>query len=406
MEATVVDVVIVGGGQAGAQVAISLRKGGFRGPISLIGDEPQLPYTRPMLSKEFLLDSTPPNDLYLRDQNFWTDLGVEIQIGTSVGSVDPDRRFVTLADGTMIQYVYLVLATGGAARALPVLGRDLEGVGCLRSLADAAALKAQASLAKNAVVVGGGYLGLETAAALTHLGLRVTVVEAMSALLGRVTSPVVSSYFLDLHRSSGVSVITGGAVQAFLGGCRRLQGVRLNDGRVLACDIAAVAVGMSPNDELLRQAGADCDDGVLVDQRCRTSLTNVYAVGDCARRLSEYSSARELVRLECVQNAIAQAKLAARDILGLPFEPPGAPWFWSNQFGTKLKSVGLFQGYDDLMVEGDPATGSFAVSYLESGVTIARDCVNNLSGYGKLKKNLEQRVTTTIGAGTSTAEGS
>lgn len=387
------DIVVIGAGQAGAQAAVSLRNGGLIGRIVLAGDEPWLPYSRPMLSKEYMLGTGEPPGLFLRDREFWAMLGVEFRAGHRAVAIDGDRHVVTFEDGPAIEFRSAVVATGGRARALPVPGYDLGGVCSLRSLADASALRAQVHRATNAVVVGGGYLGLEIASAMTQLGATVTVVEALDALLMRATSAVVSSYFLELHEASGVHVLVGSAVKEFCGGADGMvQAVRLVRGEVLKADVVVVAVGMTPNDELLRSAGAECADGVLVDGKCRTSLPDVYAVGDCARRISEYGPATGPIRLECVQNSVAQAKLAAASILGLPFEPPGAPRFWSNQFSAKFRSVGLSHEYEELEIDGQPASGSFAVSYRRKGRIVARDCVNTLAGYGLLKKDLEERV--------------
>ena len=387
------DIVVIGAGQAGAQAAVSLRNGGLMGRIVLAGDEPWLPYSRPMLSKEFMLSTGEPPGLFLRNVDFWVNLGIEVRAGHRAVSIDGDQHVVTFQDGPAIKYRSAVVATGGRARTLPVPGSELGGVCSLRSLADASALRAQVHRATNAVVVGGGYLGLEIASAMTQLGASVTVVEALDALLMRATSAVVSRYFLELHEASGVHVVVGSAVEEFTGGADGMvQAVRLAGGQVLKADVVVVAVGMTPNQELLRSAGAECDDGVLVDAKCRTSLPDIYAIGDCARRTSEYGPTNRRMRLECVQNSVAQAKLAAANILGLPFELPGAPKFWSNQFSAKFRSVGLFHEYEDIEMDGQPALGSFAVSYRRNGRLVARDCVNTLAGYGSLKKDLERRI--------------
>lgn len=387
-----VDVVIAGAGQAGAQAALSLRKGGFAGSIVMLGDEPYVPYNRPMLSKEFLLGHAPVGELWLRPEAFWQEHRVEVRTGSPVALLDADRHEIRTADDRTLRYGSLVLAAGGSARSLAVPGARLEGVVSLRTIADAAALRVAAVWATSVVVVGGGYLGLEIAAGLTRLGARVTVVEALGSLLNRVTSPVVSEYFLALHEKSGVRVLLDTAVERIDGVHGRVREVRLGNGVALAADLVVVAIGMTANDGVVAAAGAECDGGVVVDARCRTTLPDVYAVGDCARRASEYGLLGERIRLECVQSAIAQARIAADDILGLPYKPPGVPWFWSNQFDTKLKSVGLFHGYDDLVVDGEVAAGTFAVDYLRRGVVIARDCVNTLAGYARLKKDLEQRA--------------
>jgi 3-phenylpropionate/trans-cinnamate dioxygenase ferredoxin reductase subunit len=397
------DVVIIGACQAGAQVAISLRKGGFTGSVLLAGDEALAPYTRPPLSKELLFGEREPDGLFLREPEYWRSAAIELRTTAAASEVDADARAVSFADGMSVSYENLVLATGGSARRLPVPGASLPGVLTVRSLSDARALRAEITHAKQAVVVGGGYLGLEIAAALRMRGLGVTLAEVQETLLSRTASPALSGFYIQLHRGHGVNVRTGVVIDKIRGQNGRVSDVVLAGGEVLPANIVVVATGMVANDHLLRVAGAECDAGVLVDRSCRTSLPHIYAAGDCAMRVNEYGLPETYVRLESVQNAIAQARLVARDILGLRYETPSVPWFWSDQYETKMKSVGLNHGHDELVVEDDPLAGTFVVSYLRNGTPVARDCINTHAGYGQLKKALEHRYmqTDAIARGTT-----
>ena len=351
-------VVVIGAGQAAAQLAISLRQGHFAGPILLIGDETHLPYQRPPLSKKFLVDRPAPDTLFLRPENFWRDQNVTLQLGAPVAAVDARRRRVALGDGQEIGYGTLVFATGTRARALPVSGIDLPGVHSLRRIDDIARLRPALDDARRVVIVGGGYIGLEVAASMRHEGRAVTVLEAEDRVMKRVTGETISSFFDAFHRKRGVDIQLGSRL-AGIEGETRVTGVRLADGETLPADIALIATGARANDEIAAAAGIACEDGIMVDELARTRAPDTYAIGDCARFPSRRYGRR--IRLECVQNAIDQAKAAAAALLGKPEPYDPVPWFWSDQYELKLQIAGLMDGYDQATTVGDLASGSFSV---------------------------------------------
>lgn len=379
------DTLVVGAGHGGAQLAMSLAGTGHAGTIAVISDEPHAPYERPPLSKGFLTGKTAAEDLVFRSDAYWESTGVEFILDTEVVEVDAAERRVHTAGGESFGYTHLVWAAGGSARRLPVPGGDLDGVHTLRTRSDADRLKAElAAGARRAVIVGGGYIGLETAASLTAAGLSVTVVESLDRLLARVTGPAVSEYFAGLHRQSGVELLLGEGVVELSGVDGRVNAVRLASGREIPADVVVVGVGLVPNTGVLENAGAEVGNGIIVDEHCRTSLPGVYAIGDCANFPSIRAGGR--VRLESVQNAVDQAKLVAGEIATGASGPYDAlPWFWSHQYGTRLQTAGLLTGYDDCVVRGDPDTGKFSVVYLRNRTVLAIDAVNTVRDFAQGK---------------------
>ncbi len=367
-------VLIVGAGQAGASAAIALRQGGFTGPVTLVGAEPDPPYERPPLSKEYLAGEKAADRLLLRPPAFWEDRGVTLRTGVTIGAIDVRNRRATATSGEDFGYDRLIWAAGGQARRLACPGGPLAHV--IRTRADVDALRAALADAPRIVIVGGGYIGLEAAAVLAKLGHAVTVVEALPRLLARVAGPEVSDWYLALHRSHGVDVRLGTGVVA-IEGDERPAAVRLDGGERLAADLVIAGIGLVPEVEALRAAGADCPNGVRVDSRCRTSLPGISAIGDCALHPNPFAGGAE-VRLESVQNASDMAKCAAAEILAGDGAPPyrALPWFWSNQYDAKLQTVGLSAGADARVVRGDPASGSWSLVYLRAGAVIALDCIN------------------------------
>jgi 3-phenylpropionate/trans-cinnamate dioxygenase ferredoxin reductase component len=369
------DVVIVGAGHAGVNLAGSLMKGGFIGSVALLSDETSLPYKRPPLSKGYLLGTESAENLPLRSTDYWTQSPVDLLYDASVCRVDARRRVVWTEAGDKVSYGRLVWAAGGYARPLQLPGIALTGVHNLRNLGDADRLKAQVWSARRALVVGGGYIGLEIAAAFRGLGLEVAVVETGARVLQRVTSSVVSDYFQRVHRAEGIDLRLNTTVAEFCGTGNRLTSAVLSDGTQMGCDIAVIGVGMEPNVEVLREAGAACRSGIDVDEFGRTSLEAVSAAGDCTNQLHPYGRG-ERVRLESVQNAGDQAKVVASDLLGTPTASNDVPWFWSDQYTVKLKSAGIIATYDAAITRGDPDSDSFAVLYIADGRLIALDCIN------------------------------
>lgn len=374
------DVLIVGGGHAGAQAAIALRMAKFDGTIAIVSEESELPYERPPLSKEYFAGEKDFARLLLRPPHFWDDRAVAMRLGERVDAVDPAAHTVSTSRGVTIHYGKLIWAAGGHARALPLPGGDLPGVQGVRTRADADAMIAAAATARNIVVIGGGYIGLEAAAVLRKAGKPVVLLEALDRVLARVAGEPLSRFFEAEHRSHGVDLRLGVRIAA-IEGDERVTGVRLDDGSMIPADLVIVGIGISPAVEPLRTAGAQGDNGVLVDAQQRTNLPDIYAVGDCALHHNNFVGGAA-VRLESVQNANDQATVAAKHIVGVESAAYDAvPWFWSNQYDLKLQTVGLSAGFDDCILRGDPATRSFSVVYLKQGRVMALDCVNATKDY-------------------------
>ncbi|MDV3458724.1 FAD-dependent oxidoreductase [Sphingomonas sp. HF-S4] len=377
------DILIVGAGHAGAQAAIALRQGKFEGTIGLLGDEPELPYERPPLSKEYLAGDKPFERLLIRNAAFWEERDVTLLPGRSVVQVDPVAHRVA-TESEMIGYGALVWATGGKPRRLACAGGDLAGVHSVRTRADVDAMIAELPGVRRVAVIGGGYIGLEAAAVLTKLGREVVVLEAQGRVLARVAGEPLSRFFEDEHRSHGVEIRLGVSVEA-IEGDTRVTGVRLASGEVVQAEMAIVGIGIAPAVAPLLDAGAAGGNGVLVDAQCRTSLPDIFAVGDCALHANRFADDR-CIRLESVQNANDQATVAAKTILGADAAYDAVPWFWSNQYDLKLQTVGISDGHDASVLRGDPASRSFSLVYLRAGRVIALDCVNATRDYVQGRK--------------------
>jgi 3-phenylpropionate/trans-cinnamate dioxygenase ferredoxin reductase subunit len=378
------DVLIVGAGHAGAQAAIALRQNKFAGSIALLGDEPELPYERPPLSKEYLAGDKPFERLLIRNAAFWEERQVTLLPGRTVVRVDPATHAVGTATAETIGYGILIWAAGGKPRRLPCAGGDRTGVHTVRTRADVDRMIAELPEVRRVAVIGGGYIGLEAAAVLTKLGRDVTVLEAQGRVLARVAGEPLSHFFEDEHRAHGVEMRLGVAVQS-IEGDDRVTGVRLGGGEVVPAEMVIVGIGIDPAVAPLLDAGAQGGNGVLVNAQCRTSLPDVFAVGDCALHANRFAEDR-CIRLESVQNANDQAMVAAKTILGLDAAYDAVPWFWSNQYDLKLQTVGISTGHDAALVRGDPATRSFSIVYLRDGHVIALDCVNAIRDYVQGRK--------------------
>jgi len=378
------DVLIVGAGHAGAQAAVALRQQGYDGTITMIGEEPDYPYERPPLSKDYFAGAKNYDRLLIRQPAFWGERGVAMRLGERVVAVDATAHRATTAAGSDYHYGKLIWATGGSPRLLPLPGNDLAGVQGVRTRADADTMKAAAATARHVVVIGGGYIGLEAAAVLAKAGKHVVLLEALDRVLARVAGPELSRFFEAEHRAHGVDVRLGVGVTRLVGEDGRVTGVALGDGAVVPADLVIVGIGIVPAVEPLLAAGAagnpGTGGGVYVDGQCRTSLPDIYAVGDCAAHANGYAKG-DVIRLESVQNANDQATIAARHIAGHDVAYDAVPWFWSNQYDLRLQTVGLSTGYDSSVVRGDPATRSFSVVYLRAGEVIALDCVNATKDY-------------------------
>ncbi|HZR35940.1 MAG TPA: FAD-dependent oxidoreductase [Nevskia sp.] len=381
--------VIVGAGQAGGELASSLRQLGYAGRIVLIGDEPCLPYRRPPLSKAYLSGEAPLESLFFKPQAAYDKHGIECRFGVGVASIDRAARSLRLHDGTVLAYDRLALTTGGRPRQLSLPGADGPNVHYVRTLHDIDRLKARFAAGRRLIIIGGGYIGLEAASVGVKKGLQVTVVEALPRVLARVTAPEISAYYERVHRGRGVDVRTGVGVQALEGG-DEVRRVVLADGTALPADLVVVGIGLIPNTELAEAAGLEVANGIVVDRHAVTSDPQIVAAGDCTQHENVFLGRR--VRLESVPNALEQARVAAASIAGKPRVYDAVPWFWSDQYELKLQMVGLSQGYDTLVVRGDMAADSFTAFYLKGGVIISADAVNRPQDFMLAKRLVAERA--------------
>jgi 3-phenylpropionate/trans-cinnamate dioxygenase ferredoxin reductase component len=383
------DVVIVGAGHGGAQCAIALRQAGFAGTIAVIGREPEYPYERPPLSKEYFAREKSFDRLYIRPPSFWTDKDVTFHLGVEVTAIDPVAHELTLDDGDRFGYGKLVWAAGGDPRRLPCPGAELAGVYAVRTRQDCDLLMAEVDAgAKDFVVIGGGYIGLEAAAVLTKVGCKVTLLEALPRVLARVAGEQLSSFYEREHRDHGVDLRTGVAVEALVGDGDKVTGVTLGSGEIIPAQAVIVGIGIVPAVGPLIAAGAAGGNGVDVDELCRTSLPDVYAIGDCAAFACAFAGG-QVMRVESVQNANDMATCVAKDICGEGKPYHAFPWFWSNQFDLRLQTAGISAGYDSTVMRGNSDERSFSVVYLKEGRVVALDCVNATKDYVQGRKLVE-----------------
>jgi 3-phenylpropionate/trans-cinnamate dioxygenase ferredoxin reductase subunit len=367
-------VVIIGAGHAGGTAAALLRQYGYEGGIVLIGDEPIAPYQRPPLSKAWLKGEASADDLMLKDDAYWAEQNIDLRLSRVVTRIDRDARRVHVAGEDSLPYSQVILATGARARPLPIPGAQLAGVLSLRSAADAEELKSVLGPGRRLAIIGAGYIGLEAAASARALGAEAVVIEREPRVLARVACETLSSFFEGYHAARGVKFEFNAGVSAFEGAHGRITGVRLADGRLIACDAALVGIGAIPNVELARSAALTCADGVVVDHEARTSDPDIFATGDVTwRPMPLYD---RMFRLESVPNALEQAKQAASAIAGRPAPAPETPWFWSDQYDLKLQIAGVPFDADQLVVRGDPASAKFAVFHMKAGRILAVEAVN------------------------------
>lgn len=384
------DVLIVGAGHGGAQAAIQLRQTGFGGPIAMIGDEPDLPYERPPLSKEYLAGDKPFDRMLVRPEAFWRERDIALLAASRVTRVDPAAKTVATTGHGTIGYDRLIWATGGQARVLPCPGADDRAVFAIRKKQDVDAIHAALTDATRVVVIGGGYIGLEAAAGLRKLGKSVVLVEMADRLLSRVAGSGLSEFYAAEHRREGVELRFGTSVEKIERHNDDLI-CTLTDGDTLACDMVIVGIGIVPEVGPLIAAGATGGNGIDVDRACRTSLPDIYAIGDCASHANVWADGEQL-RVESVQNAHDMAKIVAQDVMGEDAVYDALPWFWSNQYDLRLQTVGLATGHDEEIVRGDPATRSFSVIYRKNGRVVALDCVNRARDYVQGRKLIEARA--------------
>lgn len=382
-------VVIIGASHAAAEAISTLKKKGFDGQITLIGDEELLPYQRPPLSKKYFNDEVTVDQLYIKGPATYEEAGVIQMLGRTVEAIDREAKSLTLDGGEQVAYDKLIIATGTRARYLPVPGGDLPQVKYLRTKSDVDQIKALLTPQTRLLIVGAGYIGLEVAASARKQGVQVTVLEAMERVLQRVTSPVVSGFYQQVHETEGVDIRLNAMLQEFSGGEAGAQAI-LADGEVIEFDLAIVGIGVIPNTELAEKAGLECDNGIVVDKYTQTQDPDIYAVGDCSKHPSLIYD-RQL-RLESVPNAMGQARTAAMSICGEQVEYNEVPWFWSDQYDVKLQTVGLCQDYDEIVVRGEPEQRKFAAFYLQQGQLIAVDAINSPAEFMISKKLVANRA--------------
>ena len=392
------DVLIVGAGQAGSQVAMSLRLLGYHGRILIVGDEPHLPYHRPPLSKAFLAGDDEPDSLALRGTSAYERNDIELRLGVGVAAIDPIGRTARLVDGGAITFDWVVLALGGTPREIQVpvtdaitgslvQGAPTKGVHYLRGADDAMRLRASLTPGRRVAIAGGGFIGLESAAAAMAAGAQVTVIELSSRLLERVAHPVVGEFFRRAHARRGVDVVTGTGVDALTSFDGEIRSIVLSDGRTLDADLLVVGVGLVPNTSLATAMGLDVHRGIVVDESGRTRVERVLAVGDCATvRLPN----GEFVRLESVHNAIEQAKTAAAVICDAPLPVKRVPWFWSDQFDVKLQIAGETGADTDIDLDGDLESEKFVVVHRRNGRVVGVTTVNDPGRFMKWRGALDK----------------
>jgi 3-phenylpropionate/trans-cinnamate dioxygenase ferredoxin reductase subunit len=378
-------VLVIGGGHAGANTAFALRKDGFEGEITIISDESYLPYHRPPLSKDFLKQNIAIEKLSFKSADFYKEQKININLNTRIDAIDLESNLVKTNDASF-EFNYLVFATGASPRLLQMENADSKNLFYLRQISDVLSLHKQITAAKEIILIGGGYIGLEVASAMIELGLKVTILEAEERILKRVTSPEVSKFYNDFHSNKGVEVICNAKVNNLNAENQMIHSVSLESGESLAADIVLVGIGAIPNTQLADSMGIECSNGIRTDQYCRTSIPNILAVGDCASSFNALFN--QEFRLESVPNALAQSKVASSSIIGNELFNNELPWFWSDQYDLKLQMAGLSSGYDECHIIGDINSAEFIACYGKDGHLIAVDSVNQSKQFMLFKKAL------------------
>ena len=381
------DVLIVGAGHGGAQAALLLRQAGFGGTVAIVGDEKDPPYERPPLSKEYMAGDKEFDRILIRPRSFWEEKQVDLLLGQRVRKVDPVARTVSIGEDQLVGYDRLIWAAGGSPRPLTCPGGTASGIHSIRRREDVDAIRARLAETARVVVIGGGYIGLEAAAVLIKSGKQVTLLEALPRVLARVAGEALSHFYEAEHRAHGVDLRTEAMVESIEEEDGAARAVILTDGTRIPADMIIVGIGIVPETGPLIAAGAIGGTGVDVDAYCRTSLPDIYAIGDCACHANPFARG-ERIRLESVQNANDQAKVAVQHIIGSPIEYDAVPWFWSNQYDLKLQTIGLSSGHDQTILRGSLASRSFSILYLLNGRLIALDCVNAVKDYVQGKAHI------------------
>lgn len=378
-------VVIIGAGHAGVQAASSLREEGFAGEIVLIAEERDLPYQKPPLSKGYLQGKQSAEAILFRSENYYSANQIELRLGTSISQILPDEQKIITSEGEKIDYTHLILATGASNRQLTITGADTAEILYLRTLADARKIEEKLQDAKSVAIIGGGFIGLELAALAQEKGKNVSVIEAQSRLMERVLPAVISDVFKETHQQNGVNIL----LNTFTSSIEENM-IKTQCGKSIKADLILAGIGVIPETKLAEQAGINCENGIIVNEFQQTSIANIYAIGDCANHYNIF--AKRNLRLESVQNAVDQAKVAANHILGKAEAYQAVPWFWTNQYHLKLQMAGISTGFDEYLVRGDISSGKFSVYYFKDTKLIAVDSLNKAAEHLNARKLLSLGV--------------
>lgn len=382
--------IIIGASHAGASLANAVRKEGWQGKILVIGDENAMPYHRPPLSKALLNGEKTADQIDLFKSTVYDKANIEFKLGVKVETIDRENKEITLNNGEKLQYDKLGLCTGARVRELPIPGHDLDGIFYLRTLSDAQSIQQQVKEGNKAVIVGGGYIGLETAASLRKLGMEVTVLEMMHRVLERVTAPELSEYYTQLHEGHGVKIYTEAQAVEFKGDGGKVTQVVCNNDLTLDADMVIIGIGVIPNTEIAEDAGLQAENGILVDEFAQTADPDIVAAGDCTNHPNDLLGFR--LRLESVPNATEQARTAAASVCGNQKSYHSLPWFWSDQYDVKLQIAGFNKGYDRVVLRGEPSSNQFVAWYLKGDDILAADCINSSKEFMQAKKIIAQKI--------------
>ncbi len=382
--------IIIGASHAGASLANAVRKEGWQGKILVIGDENAMPYHRPPLSKALLNGEKTADQIDLFKSTVYDKANIEFKLGVKVETIDRENKEITLNNGEKLQYDKLGLCTGARVRELPIPGHDLDGIFYLRTLSDAQSIQQQVKEGNKAVIVGGGYIGLETAASLRKLGMEVTVLEMMHRVLERVTAPELSEYYTQLHEGHGVKIYTEAQAVEFKGDGGKVTQVVCNNDLTLDADMVIIGIGVIPNTEIAEDAGLQAENGILVDEFAQTADPDIVAAGDCTNHPNDLLGFR--LRLESVPNATEQARTAAASVCGNQKAYHSLPWFWSDQYDVKLQIAGFNKGYDRVVLRGEPSSNQFVAWYLKGDDILAADCINSSKEFMQAKKIIAQKI--------------
>ena len=383
------EIVVIGSGQAAIQTVMSLKRNEFIGSIKVIGEEDHLPYQRPPLSKDFLLEEYKPERVSLKKKEFYEENGVDLILGKRAESIDTILKEITLSDENKIRYDQLIIATGSRVRKLNVPGSDKKGIYYLRDLDDANALKQRLKKNKKMVIVGAGYIGLEVASVAASLGVEVTVIEMANRVMNRTVDPMISSYYQKLHESHGVKIHLDNGLKAFEGG-DSVNAVLCSDGLMLEAELVVIGAGVLPNQEIAIEAGLECNNGIMVNEFGETSTAHVYACGDCTNHPNKGLNTR--LRLESVHNAMEQSKTVANTIMGNKEPYDQVPWFWSDQYDHKLQLVGISGDHDEVVMRGLESEQKFLLFYLKNSELIAVNAINSSKEFLICRKLVANKV--------------